>query len=95
MFGRVFKNHDCPELMKIFLNAITLSQTLNDDFTFVRGDENVVPLGKWQTKMERWLQVIPPCELIKLRLIMVSIVHKEILIIGNLRNTWIRVQFIV
>ena len=52
MFGRVFENYDCPELMKIFLNAITLSQTFNDDFTFVRG-ENVVPLGKWKTKMER------------------------------------------
>ena len=65
MFGRVFKNHDCPELTKIFLNAITLSQTFNDDFTFVRGgDENVVPLGKRQTKMERWLQVNPACELI-------------------------------
>ena len=58
MFGRVFENHDCPELTKIFLNARTLLQTFNDDFTFVGGgDENVVPLGKWQTKMERWLQI--------------------------------------
>ena len=39
MFGRVFENHDCPELMKIFLNAITLLQTFNDDFTFVSGGE--------------------------------------------------------
>ena len=29
--------------------------------------------------MERWLQDIPPCELIKLRLIVVSFVHKKIL----------------
>ena len=49
MFGRVFENHDCPELTKVFLNVITLLQTFNDDFTFVRGDENVVPLGKLAT----------------------------------------------
>ena len=78
MFGKVFENHDCPELRKIFLNAIMLLQSFNDDFTFVRG-ENGVPSGKWQTKLERRLQLIPPCELIKLRLIMVSFVHKKIL----------------
>ena len=72
MFGKSFENHDCPELTKFFLNAINLSQTFNDDFTFIRGDGIHVPLGTWLTNLERWFQVVPPCEMVKLRLIISS-----------------------
>ena len=35
MFGKVFENHDCQELTSFFLNAVTLGQTFNDDFTMI------------------------------------------------------------
>ena len=79
MFGKTSENHDCPELAKFFLNAITLGQTFNDDFTLIRGDGIYVPLGTWQRNLERWCQVVPPCEMVKLRLIIISFVHKEIM----------------
>ena len=52
MFGEVFENHDCQELTLFFLNAVTLGQTFNDDFTMIRGDESCIPVGKWQTNLE-------------------------------------------
>ena len=61
------------------MNAITLGQTFNDDFTLIRGDGIYVPLGIWQTNLERWSQVVPPCEMVKLRLIIISFVQKEIM----------------
>ena len=82
MFGKSFENHDCPELTKFFLNAITLGQTFNDHFTFIRGDGICIPLGMWQTNLERWFQVVLLCEMVKLRLIIISFIHKEI------QNQW-------
>ena len=82
MFGKDFENHDCPEFTRCFLNAITLSQTFNDDFIFTKGDQGFIPLGRWQTSMYGYRKprnIIPPCEMIRLRLIMVSFMHKEIM----------------
>ena len=72
MVGTSFENHDCLELTKFFLNGITLGQTFNDDFTFIRGDGICIPLGMWQMNLERWFQVVPLCEMVKLRLILIS-----------------------
>ena len=81
MFRKLFENHNCPEFTKFFLNAIALGQTFNDDFTFIRGDGTCILLGTLQTNL-RWFQVVPPCEMVKLRLIIISFIHKEI------QNQW-------
>ena len=80
MFGKKFENHDCPELTRSFLNAITLGQTFNDNFIFVRSDRHDIPMGRWQTGTFRKPRaIIAPCEMVKLRLIMISFIHKEIM----------------
>ena len=81
MFGKSFENHNCPELTKFFLNVFTLGQPFNDDFTFIKGDSIHILLGTLQMNL-RWFQVVPPCEMVKLRLIIISFIHKEI------QNQW-------
>ena len=73
MFGKKFENHDCPELTRCFLNAITLGQTFNDNFIFVQS-------------VRKPRAIMPPCEMVKLRLIMISFIHKEIMETSEFRR---------
>ena len=101
MFGKKFENHDCPELTRCFLNAITLGQTFDDNFIFVKSDHRDIPMGRWQTVTVRKLRaIIPPCEMVKLRLIMILFIHKEIMDTSNFLLTpvnfeemWMRNSF--
>ena len=80
MFGKKFENHDSPELTRCYLQAITLGQTFNDDFVFVGKDTNHIPSGRWQTMVFRQTRrIVPPCELAKIRLMMMAFVNKEIM----------------
>ena len=74
MFGKCFENHDCPELTRHFLNAITLGQTFMDGFSFIRGSS--IPLGRWQTNLQRTKEILHLCEMVNLRSMMVSFIHK-------------------
>ena len=61
----------------------------------IKGDESRIPVGKWQTNLERYAQVIPPCQLINLRLIMMSFIHKEIQNQHEFRKSKLNVQELI
>ena len=72
LFGKSFENLDCPKLTSCFLRSITLSQTFNDDFTFV-GRTGEIPCSKlWGDVSRPVKEVLPPCLLAKLHLAMTS-----------------------
>ena len=63
LFGKSFENLDCPKLTSCFLRSITLSQTFNDDFTFV-GRTGEIPCSKlWGDVSRPVKEVLPPCVL--------------------------------
>ena len=79
MFSKKFKNHNNPELTGCYLRAITLGQTFNDNFVFVGNNTNHIPSGHWETIVFKQMRrIVPPCELAKIRLLMMAFVHKEI-----------------
>ena len=75
MFDKRFENHDCPELTKYFLNAVMLTQTFMDDFSFAHGKSSI-PLGRWHTNLHRDFKIMPRCEIVNLHIMMVSFIHK-------------------
>ena len=71
----------------MFLNAITLGQTFNDNFIFVKSDHCDIPMGRRQTgTFRKPRNIIPPREMIKLRLVMISFIHKEIMSTSEFRR---------
>ena len=65
--------------MSCFLRLITLSQTFNDDFTFI-GRTGEIPCSKlWRDVSRPIKEVLPPCVLAKLHLAMTSFIHKQIM----------------
>ena len=66
-------------MTRCFLNANTLGQTFIDNFIVVKSDCRDILMGRWKTGTFRKPRtIIPPCEMVKLRLIMISFIHKEI-----------------
>ena len=75
-------------MTRCYLRAITLSQTFNDDFVFVGKDTNYIPSGRWQTMVFRQTRrIVLPCELAKIRPMMMAFVHKEIMDSNQFRST--------
>ena len=79
LFGHDFKNEECPDLTKCHLRTISLSQTFNDDFVFVEKSVDI-PHDHLHNNNGRTInEQVPPCELMCIRLMMMSFIHKEIL----------------
>ena len=87
LFGRSFENMDCPSLTGCFACRITLSQTFNDDFVFVSRIANNILFSHLHYDYMRLVDtVIPPCELSRIRLMMMSFIHKEIMTCGDFKR---------
>ena len=79
LYGREFENMDCSKLVKNYLRCITLSHTFNDDFTFVDLNLDYLPCTSRHSEKRRPLNlVVSPCKLAKIRLMMMTFVHKQI-----------------
>ena len=79
LYGREFENMDCPKLVKNYLRCITLSHTFNDDFTFVDLNLDYLPCTSRHSEKRRPLNlVVSPCKLVKIRLMMMTFVHKQV-----------------
>ena len=79
LFEKSFENLDCPKLTSCFLRLIVLSQTFNDNFTFV-GRTGEIPCSKlWGDASRPVKERLPPCVLAKLRLAMTPFIHKQIM----------------
>ena len=79
LYGREFENMDCPKLVKNYLHCITLNHTFSDDFTFVDLNLDYLPCTSRHSEKRRPLNlVVSPCKLAKIRLMMMTFVHKQI-----------------
>ena len=77
---------DCPNLTKCYLRAITLSQTFNDDFMFV-GKAKDIPCTRLHTDKGHAINTtVSPCELTKIRLMMMVLIHKKIMVESRMKN---------
>ena len=66
-------------MVKNYLLAVMLAQTFSDDFTFFKMDLNYIPCSSMHSKKRRPInEVVPPCELAKMHLIMIGFVHSQI-----------------
>ena len=79
MYGKEFENMDCPSLVRNYLHAVTLLHMFNDDFTFVDLNLGYILCSSMHGKGRLSLnQVVPPCKLAKIRLMMMAFVHSQI-----------------
>ena len=79
LYEKEFENMDCRNLVKNYLHAVTLTQTFSDDFTFFKMDLNYIPCSSMHSKKRGPInEVVPPCELAKMHLIMIGFVHSQI-----------------
>ena len=86
LLGRQFENMDCPNLTNCYLRAITLSQTFNDDFMFVAKAKDI-PCTRLHANKGRAINTtVPPCELTKIRLMMMVFIHKEIMVESQMKD---------
>ena len=71
LFGKEFKNLDCPSVVNVCFRCCTIGQTFNDDFSLTkhRGIGYLEPLTLIKG-------VISPCLLSKVHLLMMCFIHK-------------------
>ena len=70
---------DCPKLTKNYLCTITLAQTFNDDFTFIGLDKDYIPCSAMHSEKRHSINVtMAPCELAKVRLMIMAFVDTQI-----------------
>ena len=86
LFGRQFENMDCPDLTKCYLRAITLSQTFNNNFVFVGKTKNIPCTRLHADKGHAINTTIPLCELSKICLMMMTFIHKEIMVESQMKD---------
>ena len=79
LFGKLFENVDCLELTKYYLRLITLTQTFNDNFTFVGNGIDILCSTMHSDKGCQVNVPIPPCELTRIRLMMMAFIQNEIM----------------
>ena len=78
MYVKEFETMDCPSLVKNYLCAVMVSHTFNDDF-IVDLNLGYIPCSSMHGEGRRSLsQVVPPCKLAKMRLMMMAFVHSQI-----------------